>query len=138
MKLATTIGDFEYYTNTPAEAVQQFAGTGFRYFDYNFYNVIFPGSAFLQAHWMDEIIAAQRAARKLGYTFVQAHSPNYNPLDPAADHEAGMLATLRAIEACGYLGIPNIVVHSGCTQEYRYQYFHLNYHNIQKNSDEFL
>lgn len=42
-----------------------------------------------------------------------------------------MLANTRAIEACGYLGIRKIVVHSGCAEELRYpgdkeKYFEVN------------
>lgn len=120
MKLATTIGDFFNQTKTAAEAVRSFEGTGFRYLDYNFYHTIYKGSPFLEDNWMDAVHEAAEEAERLGFTFVQAHSPNYNPLDPKADHEAGMLATLRSIEACGYLGIPNLVVHSGYTMDLKY------------------
>ncbi len=120
MRLATTIGDFHRFTKTPAEAVRAFEGTGFRYLDYSFYSVIYPGSPFLTGDWFREVDEAAEAAEKLGFTFVQAHSPGYNPLDPAGDHEAGMLATLRSIEACGRLGIRNLVVHSGISEQMRY------------------
>ncbi len=120
MKLASTTGDFRGYAKTTADAVRFYEGTGFRHLDYNFYNVIYEGSPFLGDRWLDEVDEAMREAERLGFDFVQAHSPNYNPLDPKADHGAGMLATLRSIEACGRLGIPNIVVHSGYTEEIAY------------------
>lgn len=123
MRLATTIGDFKKYVdfkNSPAEAVRLFEGTGFKYLDYDFYNVICPNSPFLGEKWMDQVKEAADAAAELGMKFVQAHSPNYNPLDPNFDHEAGMLATIRSIEACGYLGIENLVVHSGMSEAYLY------------------
>lgn len=120
MKLATTIGDFLPWGCSPADAVRLYDGTGFRHLDYNFYSVIRPGSPFLGDRWMDAVDAAGREAARLGIDFVQAHSPNYNPLDPNADHEAGMLATNRSIEACGRLGIRNIVVHSGMSPELKY------------------
>ncbi len=120
MKLATTIGDFFAYTSSPAEAVRLFEGTGFRHLDYSFYNVLKDDSPFLGERWMDEVEDAGREAARLGMDFVQAHSPDYNPLDPDVDHEAGMTATIRSIEACGRLGIRNIVVHPGFTQELRY------------------
>ena len=131
MKLATTIGDFLPWVGVPADAVRLYEGTGFRHLDYSFYSVIRPGSPFLGDRWLDEVDAAGREAARLGMDFVQAHSPNYNPLDPKADHEAGMLATLRSIEACGRLGIRNIVVHSGIGREIKYpqdrdEYFRLN------------
>ncbi len=120
MKLASTTGDFSGYAKTPADAVRFYEGTGFRHLDYNFYSAIFPGSPFLGDRWLDNVEAARREAERIGVDFVQAHSPNYNPLDPKVDHEAGMLATLRSIEACGRLGIRNIVVHPGMTGELTY------------------
>ena len=120
MKLATTIGDFFAYTSSPAEAVRLFEGTGFRHLDYSFYNVLRAGSPFLGERWMDQVEDALREAERLGFDFVQAHSPNYNPLDPKADHEAGMLATLRSIEACGRLGVRNLVVHPGTAADLFY------------------
>ena len=118
MKLATTISDFEGYVQTPEEAVRCYMGTGFHCLDYSFYNVIYPGSPFLSDQWMRQVIDAGRAAEQLGFTFVQAHSPNYDCLDADVDHAAGMLATLRSIEACSYLGIRNIVVHHGIGYRY--------------------
>ena len=120
MKLASTTGEFHGYARTPADAVRFYEGTGFRHLDYNFYNVIYPESPFLGDRWLDEVEEAGREAERLGFDFIQAHSPNYNPFDPKADHEAGMLATIRSIEACGRLGIPNIVVHPGMTTELTY------------------
>ena len=120
MKLATTTGDFLPWVKTTAEAVRLYEGTGFRHLDYSFYKVIHPGSPFLGDRWLDEVEDAGREAARLGMDFVQAHSPNYNPLDPRADHDTGMLATLRSIEACGRLGIPNIVVHPGIAADLDY------------------
>ena len=120
MKIATTIGDFRHYTPNWAEAVKQFEGTGFRYLDFDFYSVIYPDSPFLGADWMKDVADAAEEAAKRGFTFVQAHSPDYNPLSDTVDHEAGMRALLRSIEACGKLGIPNLVVHSGVSGAYRY------------------
>ena len=131
MKLASTTGDFRGYAKTTADAVRFYEGTGFRHLDYSFYNVIYQGSPFLGDRWLDEVEEAGREAERLGFNFIQAHSPNYNPFDPKADHEAGMLATIRSIEACGRLGIPNTVVHSGISKDLRYpddrdEYFRLN------------
>ena len=115
MKIATTIGEMYPWCSSPAEAVRAYEGTGFRYLDYSFYNANRPGAVFLTDGWLAEVEAAGEAAAALGFSFVQAHSPNYNPYHDENDvsyHEAGMLATIRSIEACGRLGIPNIVVHT--------------------------
>lgn len=120
MKLATTTGDFKGFAKTPAEAVAAFEGTGFKHLDYNFYSVIYKGSPFLTDDWKKEVCDAAETAAKLGFDFVQAHSPDYNPLDKNADHASGMTATLRSIEACGMLGIKNIVIHPGYCEEFTY------------------
>ena len=44
-----------------------------------------------------------------------AHSPDGNPLSEDLSHINELIrATKRAIDVCGVLGIPNIVVHAGC------------------------
>lgn len=115
MKLATTISDFEGYTASWADAVRQFAGTGFRYLDFSF-----SQKRLLEENWLDQVYTAKQAAKELGMSFVQAHAPGYNPFDPHADHGTGMLSLRRSIEACGILGIPHLVVHPGCAEDYRY------------------
>lgn len=121
MKLKTTISDFMEYTSSWEDAVRQFEGTGFRYLDFSFYTVLFnPDTSFLGEHWMKEVEAAANAASKLGFTFVQAHSPSYNPYNHEIDHECGRLALLRSIEACSYLGISNLVMHPGFSFDYRF------------------
>ena len=131
MRLATTIGEFYPYVGTPAAAVRQYEGTGFRCLDYSFWDDNEPGAPMQGDDWRKIVEAAGEEAARLGFTFVQAHSPNYNPMDPRTDHERGMLTTRRAIEACAMLGIPNIVVHPGCAADCRYpqgreEYFRVN------------
>ena len=120
MKVATTISDFHGYTTSWAEAVQQFEGTGFRYLDFNFHMAYYPGSAFLGPNWMEEVEKAAQTAEKYKFRFVQAHAPGYDPFSKHADHEMGMLSIQRSIQACAFLGIPNIVVHPGCSTAYLY------------------
>lgn len=120
MKLATTTGDFFRYTKTDAEAVAAFEGTGFRYLDYSFYNAARPGSVMLTDGWIREVERAAETAARLGFEFVQAHAPSYNPLEPGVDHENGLRALLRSIEACGRLGVRNIVLHAAFGEEYTY------------------
>ncbi len=120
MKLSTTLADFKGFVPAWTDAVHMFEGTGFRYLDFDFYNTIYPGSPFLTRDWKRGVLEAAAAAEETGVTFVQAHSPCYNPMDPSADHETGMLALRRTVEACGMLKIQNLVVHSGFTPELRY------------------
>jgi len=124
MKIATTIGEmYAYSHHDPAGAVRMYEGTGFKYLDYSFYNVLTQNSRFMSDDWKNQVNEAGEAAAKLGMKFVQAHSPDYNPLGQignTAYHEAGMKASLRSVTACGMLGIGAIVVHSGITEDYLY------------------
>lgn len=124
MKIATTIGEmYAFCHNDPAEAVRMYEGTGFKYLDYSFYNVLSPGHRFMTNEWKAMVTEAGDAAAKLGMKFVQAHSPNYNPLGQVGNtayHEAGLEASIRSVTACGMLGIPAVVVHSGITEDYLY------------------
>lgn len=129
MKIATTIGEMYSYVNfsdmteQAAEAVKAYEGTGFRYLDFSFYDVMGEEHPFADDRWLTWVGRAADAAEKLGMKFVQAHSPNYNPMRRDADssyHERGILTTLRSIEACGRLGIPAIVVHTGWADEVKY------------------
>ena len=113
MRLATTIGDFRRLTKTPAEAVRAFEGTGFRCLDYDFYSVIYPGSPFLGDDWIKEVDEAAEEAARLGLQFVQAHSPNYNPLNPAADHE---IHAAEMIGRAGYTPYEGFAVRGGIQQ----------------------
>lgn len=119
MKLATTIGEMYAFTKTPSEAVRQYEGTGFRCLDYSFYNVAKnPSNPFMGEDWRDQILEAKAAAEELGFTFVQAHAPDCALRGEGM--ERGLLATVRSIEACGMLGIRNMVIHSGFFPEYKY------------------
>lgn len=122
MKIATSIGDMYDYCSTPAEAVRSYAGTGFKYLDYNFYNDHKDGSPFMLEDdnaWMAQIKDSAQAADECGFTFVQAHLPGYNPMGEF-DHKRCMRAMLRTAEACGMLKIPAMVVHSSYSLVHRY------------------
>ncbi len=117
MRLATTIADFGGYCETDAEKVRAYEGTGFRHLDYSFYRKNYDGSAFMTDGWVKEVSAAAREAEKLGFDFVQAHSPGNDYF--SNDRETVIKGNIRAIEACAYLGIDRIVVHSGRCRSYK-------------------
>lgn len=113
MKIATTTGDFTRYCKTDTERIRELARAGFRYVDLNMYHCD-PDSPYMQENWRDEVQKLKDVADELGMTFVQAHSPAGNPLsDDPAHLDFLYRATVRSIEVCGILGIPNTVVHSG-------------------------
>ena len=126
MKIATTIGEMYAYTTSTAEAVREYKDTGFRYLDYSFYDVVTkPNHPFMSDDWKSGVLEAQEAADELGFKFVQAHAPACDILGPGK--EIGLLATMRSVEACGMLGIKNLVVHSACVPEYKYPNDQLEY-----------
>ena len=115
MKLATTTSDFYgLQDNVPARLVELYGPTGFRCLDYSFYNVLHPGSSYLQPgdSWRREVEDALAAAQKLGVTFVQAHAPDGEHFCSGERRDALLLATRRSIEGCALLGISNLVVHA--------------------------
>lgn len=121
MKIATTIAEILPYTNQDAaEAVRFYRGTGFRCLDYSFYHVLnIPNHPFMGNDWKKEILAAKQAAEEEGFTWVQAHLPACKIVEEG--REDGLKACLRAIEACGILGIENAVIHSSFGEgDYRY------------------
>lgn len=116
MKIATSIADFRGYVEDDAGAVRAFEGTGFKHLDYSFYIKNYDGSEFMGNDWVKEISKAAKEAEKLGFDFVQAHSPgnDYFREDP----ENVIKGNIRSIEACAYLGVSKLVVHSGRSSKF--------------------
>ncbi|MBE6602062.1 MAG: sugar phosphate isomerase/epimerase [Ruminococcaceae bacterium] len=113
MKIATTTGDFSFYCDTDAERIRELHRAGFRYIDLNLYSFT-PDCVYLQENWRDAVLKLRELAESLDMTFVQAHSQGGNPLSEDARHVDFLLqATLRSIEICEILGIPNTVAHNG-------------------------
>ena len=119
MKIATTIQGMEPYAKTPEQVVSLFAKTPFRYLDYDFGSVLDVSEHwFMGDGWREVIQKTKEEADRLGIRFVQAHAPDCVLQDGRA--ELGIFATIRAIEACGILGISKMVVHSGFFHEIKY------------------
>ncbi len=121
MRLANTTGDFEFYCNTYQERVQHLHEAGFRYIDLCMYKTFPEDELLVSENWRDNVARLKEYAEGLGMKFVQAHAPGGNPLrttgEWAAKYEQLMHTTLRSIEICSMLGIPNIVVHAGCRRD---------------------
>ncbi len=116
MKLATTTGDLAaYYADRSVAApVRGMAATGFRHLDLSIYRVIYKGSPWLAPGdgWKREIEDVAAAAAADGLDFCQSHAPDGEHFAPGETRDALILATRRAIEACGMLGIPCTVIHA--------------------------
>jgi len=112
MKLATTTGDYGAYTNSQIFSLEHIRRAGFRYADYNFgmdfrnKNGIFSGNI---TKYTNEVL---KALEKIDIKLVQAHAPMGRPLEDGGKLQRD---TLLCVDACGYWGIPNLVVHSGYT-----------------------
>lgn len=117
MRLATTTADFYGYCETTAEAVRAYEGTGFVHLDYSFYKANYPNSPFMGKERMKDVIASAAEAEKLGFDFVQAHSPGNDYF--SGDRQTVINGNIYAIEACAYLGIDRIVVHSGRSEQFK-------------------
>jgi len=113
MKLATSTGDFRRFCQTREECIRHLYEAGFRYIDLSQY--VYPGNEdlLLGDDWMKCVDSLKACADSLGMTFVQSHSPGGNGLKHDENYDRHIAATIRSIEVCGALGIPNIVVHGG-------------------------
>lgn len=111
MKLATTTCDFGIYPSHE-ERIRHLYDAGFRYIDLSLYTES-DMKEFLEPGWEDRALRLKEYAQALGMTFVQAHSPGGNPLSRDAKWDGLLEATIRSVEICGILGIPNTVVHAG-------------------------
>ena len=114
MKLATTTGDFGRYGLSYIECTKCVAEAGFTDIDLSLYTVKKDDPFFYGANRDKEVMRLREFAEENGLTFVQAHSPSTNNLgDAPSGFEDAVEKTIRSVEICGILGIPNIVVHAG-------------------------
>ena len=120
MKIATTIGEMYPFTNYSfADAIRAYEGTGFRYLDFSFYTILLrPDSPMMADGWEDIVEECKEVAKNLGFQFVQAHAPAFH--FNSQNIESGLAGTIRSIEACGMLGIENMVIHSALFPDIKY------------------
>lgn len=120
MKLATTTGDFGRYSDSYYDCIKWVSEAGFRYLDLSLYDVKPDNLLFYSEDWRAEVLKIKEYAEKLGCTFVQCHSPNTNNLgDNENSYSDAVFKTIRAVEICGLLNIPNVVVHAGWNSKIR-------------------
>lgn len=113
MKLVTTTGDFDAFTNNDhIQSVKYAMEAGFKHFDINLYDPADEDVLFGD-HWEKEAYNIKNEAEKLGADFLQAHSPNTNNMAGEVGFEDAVLKTTRAIEICSVLGINKLVCHAG-------------------------
>lgn len=110
MKLSTTIGDFAPYVDSHIESLRYIRQAGFRNVDYDFGLDFNRRNGIYSREWKTYLEDVKRTADELGIKFVQSHAPMGRPLDR---EPAFMNDSRRCIEACAFLEIPSVVVHSG-------------------------
>ena len=114
MKLATTTGDFNRFAKTYQEKIDLVIDAGFKYIDLNMYNIYENDELLVSDNWINNAKIIMENTQRKGAQFIQAHSPGGNPLsDDKQIADELLRATIRSIDVCGVLGIPNIVVHAG-------------------------
>ncbi len=111
MKLATTTGDFSMYTSSQTEAMAYIRRAGFRFLDYCFIMDYINKTGIYADDPKKHIENVKKKAEELEMSFVQAHAPLGAPI--AEDNGDFIRDTAKCIKACGELGIPDLVVHSG-------------------------
>ncbi len=113
MKIATTTGDFDRFLNTYQERIDAVIEAGFKYIDLSLYTIYKNDELLVSNNWKDNAKAILDKTLTKGAMFVQGHSPGGNPIAGDSNSEMLIDATIRSIDICGILGIPNIVVHAG-------------------------
>lgn len=111
MKLATTTGDFWYYTRYQPKSLECIREAGFKYADYSFGHELTNRNGVYADNYEEYFNEVIEASEKYGVKLIQAHSPLGAPI--AKDNEQFLADTIRSVDACGAWGIKNLVVHSG-------------------------
>ena len=121
MKIATTTAEVLSYTEQdPVRALSFYEDSGFRFLDYSFYHMLkFPEHPLMKDNWKEIILKVKEESDRMDLQWVQAHLPACKLLYEGK--EDGLKACLRAIEACGILGIKLAVIHSSFAEgDFRY------------------
>lgn len=114
MKLCTTTKDFADYCSSDIDRIKEVARAGFKYIDYSM--ISNEAAAYMHSGWRDNVKRLKEEADKLGVSFLQMHSPEFETLetlDPDENWDEKLAQTLRTIEIAGELGIKSTVVHAG-------------------------
>lgn len=112
MKLATSTYDFDRFCGNYLDRIKYVYDAGFKYIDLSLYTVSENDALIISDDYQKTVDRIIKYAQEKNIQFVQCHSPDTNPLDKN-QFEKAVKWNIRAIEICGALGIPNMVVHSG-------------------------
>ena len=113
MEIATTISDFSAYTKDSIKAIEYIAECGFKNIDYGFDSDYKNLCGFFSEDYEKHLEKCLEIAQEKNLKFVQAHAPMGMPLIKDEEGKRLIDATKHSIKMCSFLGIKNIVVHSG-------------------------
>ncbi len=114
MRIATTTGDFNKVCDTHAEKIRALYDCGFRYIDLSLYDGAREDWEYFADDWKEKVEALRSLGEELGIKYVQCHAPGGNPLTSKPDkYDLLLRSTIRSLEICQMLGIPNCVYHAG-------------------------
>ena len=111
MVIATTTNDFGA-VNDYVKRIEYVCEGGFRYVDLCLWAPLRDDPLFSE-NWRDHALMLKSLSEEKGFTFVQAHSPCANSCNGEKGFADAVRKSKRAIEICGVLEIPNVVVHPG-------------------------
>ena len=113
MRLATTTNDFMRVCDNYMDRIRCIHAAGFRYIDLGMSSVLKDDPLLLADNWQAAADEIKAYMEENGLRFLQSHAPGFNPASPEEDMDRAVALTKRAIEVCGYLEIPNTVIHCG-------------------------
>lgn len=111
MKIATTTGDFKAYADSQEDRIDLLHEAGFRYIDLSLYDKA-DMEPFFEDNWKTVAADLKKYASDKGMEFVQAHAIGGNAFKDEESYDTIVKNTIRGIEVCKELGIPQIVVHA--------------------------
>ena len=121
MQIATNGAGWDHYGLDPSTKIISLAECGFRNVDFQFFSVP-DDSPWLGDDWRSEADRLIDTCARHNVRLVQSHSPSGNAL-ATDDLDALVARTLRSIEICSRLGIPQTVVHPGAAEGLSQQEF---------------
>lgn len=124
MKIATSTSDFTAYAKTHEEQIDLLYESGFRHIDLSFYTDA-DNERFMKDNWQEAAVALKKYAEDKGMSFVQAHSMGGNAAESQETYDRIVAATIREIEVCAVMDIPQIVIHAPFARLEKAEFFEM-------------
>lgn len=124
MKLATSSGDFSHYYSAVSDKIKAYAGTNFKYL--NFEQARTAEYLYAPQKMESAAEAFKEAAAFAGVQYVVSHAPClHNPvLNDEETYKRNIFAIRNSIKMCHLLGISRIVVHACPSKDFTVEEFY--------------